>query len=306
MPEINQQPTILIVDDMITNILILSDLLKDEYDIKIAKSGLKAIEIANSQNIDLILLDIEMPKMNGYEVCKNLKNSEKTKNIPIIFVTARNSETDEEEGLNLGAIDYITKPFNKTIVKLRVRNHIKLKEKTDLLEQLSMYDRLTNIKNRRFFDEIFEKSYYEARRKKTNLALMMIDIDFFKPYNDNYGHGKGDEALKKVSLAINNTLLSHREDDLVARYGGEEFVVLIKNITLDELNKIANNILDSIKKLKIKHDYSSTNEYLTVSIGIANFDGNKDIPKIELLIKSDETLYKVKASGRNNFLITNL
>ena len=91
MPEINQQPTILIVDDMITNILILSDLLKDEYDIKIAKSGLKAIEIANSQNIDLILLDIEMPKMNGYEVCKNLKNSEKTKNIPIIFVTARNS-----------------------------------------------------------------------------------------------------------------------------------------------------------------------------------------------------------------------
>src|SRR5574344_1518199 len=166
MPEINQQPTILIVDDMITNILILSDLLKDE-------------------------LDIKMPKMNGYEVCKNLKNSEKTKNIPIIFVTARNSETDEEEGLNLGAIDYITKPFNKTIVKLRVKNHIKLKEKTDLLEQLSMYDGLTNIKNRRFFDEIFEKSYYESRRKKTNLALMMIDIDFFKPYNDNYGHGKG-------------------------------------------------------------------------------------------------------------------
>lgn len=197
MPEINQQPTILIVDDMITNILILSDLLKDEYDIKIAKSGLKAIEIANSQNIDLILLDIEMPKMNGYEVCKNLKNSEKTKNIPIIFVTARNSETDEEEGLNLGAIDYITKPFNKTIVKLRVRNHIKLKEKTDLLEQLSMYDGLTNIKNRRFFDEIFEKSYYESRRKKTNLALMMIDIDFFKPYNDNYGHGKGGWSFKK-------------------------------------------------------------------------------------------------------------
>ena len=191
MPEINQQPTILIVDDMITNILILSDLLKDEYDIKIAKSGLKAIEIANSQNIDLILLDIEMPKMNGYEVCKNLKNSEKTKNIPIIFVTARNSETDEEEGLNLRAIDYITKPFNKTIVKLRVKNHIKLKEKTDLLEQLSMYDGLTNIKNRRFFDEIFEKSYYESRRKKTNLALMIIDLDFFKPYNDNYGHGKG-------------------------------------------------------------------------------------------------------------------
>ncbi len=304
MQELNTQPTILIVDDMTTNILILSDLLKDEYNIKVAKTGQKAIEITNSQAIDLILLDVEMPILNGYEVCKMLKDSQKTKNIPIIFVTARSGESDEEEGLNLGAIDYITKPFSKTIVKLRIRNHIKLKEKTDLLEQLSMYDGLTNIKNRRFFDEAFDKTYNEIKREKSNLALMMLDIDYFKPYNDNYGHGKGDEALKKVAQTIQKTL--HRSSDLVSRYGGEEFVILLKDIDKDGLETVANNILNAIRNLKIKHNFSKIENYITASIGVAYYDSSKDIPKIETLIKADETLYKVKDSGRNNFSITTL
>lgn len=300
----NEQSTILIVDDMTTNILILSDLLKDDYSIKVAKTGAKAIEIANTQDIDLILLDIEMPELNGYEVCKILKESQKTKNIPIIFVTAKNSEADEEVGLNLGAIDYITKPFSKTIVKLRIKNHIKLKEKTDLLEQLSMYDGLTNIKNRRFFDEIFEKTFNDVKREKTNLALMMIDIDYFKPYNDNYGHGKGDEALKDVAYALNKALC--RPNDLVARYGGEEFVALLKNIDNAGLISVAENIIKTINDLKIEHNFSKISNILTISIGIAHFDALKDIPKLEILIKADETLYNVKNSGRNNFKIISL
>ena len=300
----NEQSTILIVDDMTTNILILSDLLKDDYSIKVAKTGAKAIEIANTQDIDLILLDIEMPQLNGYEVCKILKESQKTKNIPIIFVTAKNSEADEEVGLNLGAIDYITKPFSKTIVKLRIKNHIKLKEKTDLLEQLSMYDGLTNIKNRRFFDEIFEKTFNDVKREKTNLALMMIDIDYFKPYNDNYGHGKGDEALKDVAYALNKALC--RPNDLVARYGGEEFVALLKNIDNAGLISVAENIIKTINDLKIEHNFSKISNILTISIGIAHFDALKDIPKLEILIKADETLYNVKNSGRNNFKIISL
>lgn len=304
MPELIKQPTILIVDDMTTNILILSDLLKDEYDIKVAKNGEKAIEIVNSQNIDLILLDVEMPNLNGYEVCKILKASDKTKNIPIIFITARSSETDEEKGLDLGAIDYVTKPFSKTIVKLRIRNHIKLKEKTNLLEQLSMYDSLTNIKNRRFFDEIFEKIYQETKRDKTNLALIMIDIDHFKSYNDNYGHGKGDRALQEVAQSISNTL--NRPNDLVARYGGEEFVALIKDLSSEGLVTIANNILNSIRDLKIKHDYSDVSTYLTASMGIAHFDANNKVSKIKILMAADENLYKIKNSEKNNFLITNL
>ncbi|MCT7574959.1 diguanylate cyclase [Aliarcobacter butzleri] len=301
----HKKPTILIVDDMTTNLLLLSDLLKDDYNIKISKSGTKALEILNAPNdIDLVLLDIEMPDINGYEVCKELKNNNKTKNLPIVFITAKNSEEDEEFALNLGAIDYITKPFSKAILKLRLKNHLELKLKTDLLEQLSMYDGLTNIRNRRFFDEAFETTFLEIKRENKNLAVMMIDIDFFKPYNDNYGHGKGDEALKKVAFAFQSTI--KRPTDLVARYGGEEFVILLKDIDKPGLETVAKNLLEAVRDLKITHDFSKVANFITVSIGISYYNTNKDITKIELLIKADETLYKVKNSGRNNFSILDI
>ncbi|RBQ27991.1 GGDEF domain-containing response regulator [Aliarcobacter vitoriensis] len=301
----NRKPTILIVDDMTTNILLLSDILKDDYSLKIAKSGQKCLEILyNQDNIDLVLLDIEMPDINGYEVCKQLKQADKTKDIPIIFVTAKSSEEDEEYGLNIGAIDYITKPYSKVIIKTRIKNQIKLREKTLMLEKLSMYDGLTNIKNRRFFDEIFEKTYNDVKREKSNLAIMMIDIDFFKPYNDNYGHGKGDETLKRVAITLQKTL--HRPNDLVARYGGEEFVVLIKDIDEDGLNNIANNILKAIRELNIEHKFSSIESFLTISIGICFFNSNNNLTKTEILLRADETLYNVKHSGKNNFLITKI
>ncbi|MCG3680310.1 GGDEF domain-containing response regulator [Aliarcobacter butzleri] len=297
-----KRPTILIVDDMTTNLLLLSDLLRDEYEIKIAKNGTKALEILNAPNeIDLVLLDIEMPDINGYEVCRKLKNNNQTKNLPIIFVTAKNSEEDEEFALNLGAIDYIIKPFNKAIVKLRLRNHLELKLKTDMLEQLSMYDGLTNIRNRRFFDEAFEKTFLEVKREKISLAVLMIDIDFFKPYNDNYGHGKGDEALKKVANALQSTI--KRPSDLVARYGGEEFIILLKDIDKAGLQTVANNLLEEVRDLKIPHEFSKVEKFITVSIGVSYYTPNSDITKLELLIKADETLYKVKNSGRNNFSI---
>ncbi|MCT7590341.1 GGDEF domain-containing response regulator [Aliarcobacter butzleri] len=301
----HKKPTILIVDDMTTNLLLLSDLLKDDCNIKISKSGTKALEILNAPNdIDLVLLDIEMPDINGYEVCKELKNNNKTKNLPIVFITAKNSEEDEEFALNLGAIDYITKPFSKAILRLRLKNHLELKLKTDLLEQLSMYDGLTNIRNRRFFDEAFEKTFLEVKREKISLAVLMIDIDFFKPYNDNYGHGKGDEALKKVAFALQSTI--KRPTDLVARYGGEEFVILLKDIDKPGLETIAKNLLEAVRDLKITHDFSKVANFITVSIGISYYNTNKDITKIELLIKADETLYKVKNSGRNNFSILDI
>lgn len=301
----HKKPTILIVDDKTTNLLLLSDLLKDDCNIKISKSGTKALEILNAPNdIDLVLLDIEMPDINGYEVCKELKNNNKTKNLPIVFITAKNSEEDEEFALNLGAIDYITKPFSKAILKLRLKNHLELKLKTDLLEQLSMYDGLTNIRNRRFFDEAFETTFLEIKRENKNLAIMMIDIDFFKPYNDNYGHGKGDEALKKVAFALQSTI--KRPTDLVARYGGEEFVILLKNIDKPGLETVAKNLLEAVRDLKITHDFSKVANFITVSIGISYYNTNKDITKIELLIKADETLYKVKNSGRNNFSILDI
>ena len=297
-----KKPTILVVDDMTTTLLLIHDLLKDTYEVKIAKSGTKALEILESPNdIDLILLDIEMPDINGYDVCKRIKNNETIKNIPIIFITGRTSQEDEEYGLNLGAIDYITKPFNKAIVKLRIKNYLNLKIKNDMLEKLSMYDGLTNIRNRRFFDETFEKTFSEIKRDKKSLAVLMIDIDFFKPYNDNYGHGQGDETLRKVAKALEKTI--KRASDFVARYGGEEFVILLKDINKDGVEAVANNLLNAIRELKITHEFSKIEKYVTVSIGVSYYNSSSDITKLELLLKADETLYNVKNSGRNNFAI---
>ena len=297
-----KKPTILVVDDMTTTLLLLHDLLKDTYEVKIAKSGTKALEILESPNdIDLILLDIEMPDINGYDVCKRIKNNETIKNIPIIFITGRTSQEDEEYGLNLGAIDYITKPFNKAIVKLRIKNYLDLKIKNDMLEKLSMYDGLTNIRNRRYFDETFEKTFSEIKRDKKYLAVLMIDIDFFKPYNDNYGHGQGDETLRKVAKALEKTI--KRASDFVARYGGEEFVILLKDINKDGVEAVANNLLNAIRELKITHEFSKIENYVTVSIGVSYYNSSSDITKLELLLKADETLYNVKNSGRNNFAI---
>ena len=297
-----KKPTILVVDDMTTTLLLLHDLLKDTYEVKIAKSGTKALEILESPNdIDLILLDIEMPDINGYDVCKRIKNNETIKNIPIIFITGRTSQEDEEYGLNLGAIDYITKPFNKAIVKLRIKNYLNLKIKNDMLEKLSMYDGLTNIRNRRFFDETFEKTFSEIKRDKKSLAVLMIDIDFFKLYNDNYGHGQGDETLRKVAKALEKTI--KRASDFVARYGGEEFVILLKDINKDGVEAVANNLLNAIRELKITHEFSKIENYVTVSIGVSYYNSSSDITKLELLLKADETLYNVKNSGRNNFAI---
>ena len=297
-----KKPTIFVVDDMTTTLLLIHDLLKDTYEVKIAKSGTKALEILESPNdIDLILLDIEMPDINGYDVCKRIKNNETIKNIPIIFITGRTSQEDEEYGLNLGAIDYITKPFNKAIVKLRIKNYLDLKIKNDMLEKLSMYDGLTNIRNRRFFDETFEKTFSEIKRDKKSLAVLMIDIDFFKPYNDNYGHGQGDETLRKVAKALEKTI--KRASDFVARYGGEEFVILLKDINKDGVEAVANNLLNAVRELKITHEFSKIENYVTISIGASFYNSSSDITKLELLLKADETLYNVKNSGRNNFAI---
>lgn len=297
--------TILIVDDMSTNLMMLSDILKDDYNIKISKTGEKAIELCKNLDIDLVLLDIEMPLMNGYEVCKNLKNYEKTKNIPIIFVSAKNSEEDEEYGLNLGAIDYISKPFSKVIIKARVKNQIKLKQKSELLEKLSNYDGLTNIKNRRYFDDRLTQVYKDSKIKNTNLALMMIDIDFFKPYNDNYGHGKGDEALKIVAKTLENSILNtlDRPNDLVARYGGEEFVVLLSNIDLKELEDISNRLVKAIRDENIEHKFSKVASYLTISLGAVLYKSSNDLSIASIMKSADEALYEVKQKSRDNFLI---
>ncbi len=301
MKAVNGKPTILIVDDMSANIAILSDLLQDDYKIKVAKSGQKALEIAmGNEKPDLILLDIEMPEMSGYEVCKELKNNSLTNNIPVIFVTARNDVKDEEYGLNLGAVDYISKPFHPTIIKIRVKNHITLKLKSDWLEELSMYDGLTHIPNRRYFDDEYQKKCKEMAREHQTAALLMIDVDYFKRYNDHYGHGKGDECLIKIAGALESAL--KRPSDMVARYGGEEFVALLQNIDQDGAKKVAESLLEAVSDLKIMHEYSSASKYVTISLGIGFKELEEKLCGEELLKKADDALYRAKESGRNKFV----
>ena len=292
-------PTVLIVDDMATNLEVLSKLLKTDYHVKVAKSGQKALEIANSDDKpDLILLDIEMPEMDGYEVCRQLKSNPSTNSIPVIFLTARDSQSDEEFGLNLGAVDYIAKPYNPTIVKIRVRNHMALKLKSDWLEKLSMMDGLTNVPNRRYFDNEYDKYFKQAIRESQNLFIVMIDVDDFKAYNDHYGHGKGDECLIKIAHTLQSNL--KRPMDILARYGGEEFVILLKDIEDAGALQVVQDLVESIEQLGIKHAFSSASKNVTISAGLSKHA--RGLTKESLLTNADNALYQAKKDLKNHFV----
>jgi len=197
------KPLILIVDDTPTNIQVSAENLIKDYRVKVAASGEAALEaIALQGPPDLILLDVMMPDMDGYEVCRRLKNDSQTSAIPVIFVTALNGGEDEERGLNLGAMDYIAKPFYLPVVKARIRNHMRLKQMTDMLEAMAWMDGLTGIPSRRRLDQVLENEWKRAQRNHLPLAAIMVDVDYFKADIDCHGHGTGDICLKLVATSL--------------------------------------------------------------------------------------------------------
>lgn len=297
--EINDRGTVLIVDDQPVNIHALARLIKDEYHILAATSGAKALEIASADDPpDLILLDIMMPDMDGYDVCRRLKDTEQTNNIPVIFVTAKDSAEDEEMGFSLGAVDYISKPFNPVIAKARIRNQMNLKIRTDMLEKLSMYDGLTDIPNRRFFEGNLAREWLRSKRISQPLSVLMMDIDNFKPFNDNYGHGAGDDCLRNVARTLKNSLA--RPTDLIARYGGEEFVALLPETDAGGALHVAHQLCSAVEKLGIKHGYSPTASVVTMSVGAATYSSDDSVKSREQLLQlADEALYRAKEKGRN-------
>lgn len=299
MTESTEKPIVLIVDDVAANIQILAEALKSECRIRIANNGEDALRVAMRPPFpDLILLDVMMPGMDGYEVCRRLKDTAATQDIPVIFVTARDDAEDEEKGLQVGAVDYIAKPYRLPIVKARVRNHLQLKHKSDLLEKLAMIDGLTGIPNRRQFDQRMEAEWRRAVRDKHSLALVMGDVDHFKLYNDHYGHGAGDACLRAVARTMFNAL--SRPGDMVARYGGEEFVVLLPDTDLDGAHKVAERMRLAIQGLDIPHLHAGM-MVVTMSLGYAACQPGEDAVQSpsQLLDCVDDGLYKAKRSGRN-------
>jgi len=296
MPTGNEK--VLIVDDERLNIKLLLEILKKHYTIIVAKNGDQALERAMSEELpDLILLDIMMPDINGFQVCKQLKTNDRTKNIPIIFITARDDAEDEAKGLVLGAVDYITKPFHPAVVMARVRTHLLLKRKTDLLEKTASMDGLTELANRRRFDEAFEIEWKRAKRNQTILSLILSDIDFFKQFNDNYGHAAGDQCLRRVSRTLAETI--KRPADLLARYGGEEFAVILPETAMEGAEEIAEQMRENVWRLNIPHRFSKADDRVTMSLGVATTVPIKNHTSTELIEAADGMLYKAKGNGRN-------
>ena len=299
-PERDGKLMILLVDDAPTNIQMLNETLKDGYHLFFATNGRDALRIASESVPDLILLDVIMPGMDGYEVCRTLKTDPILRNVPIIFITAMSQQEDEAIGLELGAVDYITKPFNPTIVRLRIRNQIELKRQRDLLARLSHLDGLTGIPNRRALDEALEREWRRGTRSLKPLSLLMIDIDHFKAYNDSCGHLTGDDCLRSFAQCLKIPL--GRAADFVGRYGGEEFLAILPETDEKGAMIVAREIQEGLAELAIPHPASPLGTTVTASIGIATAVANREHEYSWLLQMADNALYQAKQEGRNRIV----
>lgn len=309
----NKTTRILIVDDEKMNLKVLTELLREDYTLVLAKNGEQALKFARQKPLpDLILLDVVMPEMGGHDVIRQLKEDPLTKEIPVIFVTALSSTGDEEQGLKLGAVDYITKPFSPPIVKMRIHNHIRFVHHHRLLDRLAYLDPLTEIANRRRFDQVLVKELSRAARNCTSLSVGMVDVDFFKQYNDQYGHAMGDRALYQIASSLKASL--ERPGDLVARYGGEEFALILPETDAPAAGRVAEKARRAVENEKIPHTISSVSSHITVSAGTATVrftgrageqlretrDGQTCEHTVEsLMLQADQHLYKAKQNGRN-------
>lgn len=293
----SNRPKVLVVDDVPENVEVLRTILQDDYQVLTATDGTRGLELAASELPDLVLLDVTMSDMHGYDVCRALHARFATENTPVIFVTSLEESHDEAKGFEVGGVDYITKPVNPIVVRARVGTHIKLKRQADALRRLSSLDGLTGIANRRRFDELLGVNWSRCSRSGGPLALMILDVDFFKQYNDSYGHQMGDECLR----AIAGVLTSHtnRIDDLAARYGGEEFVCLLPHTPVEGALTVTRSILASISELGLPHRASKVSDMVTASAGVAVAEQFRGESPQGLLKRADLALYWAKSNGRN-------
>jgi diguanylate cyclase (GGDEF)-like protein len=289
---------VLIVDDQPANVHTLAEVLREEYELFFATSGERALELAAGGGLDLVLLDVVMPGLDGFEVCRRLSLDEHTHGIPVIFVTALGEVGDETRGFDVGGVDYITKPISPPVVRARVRTHHELKDARDRLEQLASLDGLTAIANRRRFDVRLEDEWRRALRGAHWLSLALVDVDYFKRFNDHYGHGRGDECLRAVARAL--AAVCRRPADLVARYGGEEFALILPETDPVGAVEVVASCLHQVRALGLPHADSACDTHVTVSVGAVSLvpeDGGHAHGALEL---ADKMLYEAKAGGRRS------
>lgn len=291
--------TILCIDDTPSNLFTLQSVIEslagDLYNVIVKESALDGLEVLLREEVDLILLDVMMPELDGFEAAKMIKSNKKTKLIPIIFLTAKKDDETIEHCFNIGGNDYINKPFNHVELLARISFHIRLSDKEkevkireSELEYEANFDSLTKIYNRKMFNRIIKEKIVVARVEKKPFVLILLDIDHFKLVNDTYGHLVGDEVLQKISAVMKGHI---RESDVLARWGGEEFVIILDV----EINK-GLEITENLRKVIEDTDFGVVKN-LTSSFGVTEF---KEEDKLDTMIKrADEALYVAKDTGRN-------
>ncbi len=290
------RPKLLIVDDQAINIRALYEVFAADYQVYMATSGEQALAVCRDKQPDLVLLDVVMPGMDGHEVCRRIKAEAGSRDTPVIFVTAQHDEAAETRALELGAVDFISKPINRQIVRARVRTHVTLKQQSDLLRKMAFIDGLTGVYNRRYFDERLTAELRRSERNATPVALLLADVDFFKRFNDRYGHQAGDDCLRRVGAALRLGL--KRPGDIAARYGGEEFGCILPDTDLAGAFGVGRALEQQVRALGIEHRDSDVDGVVSVSIGVAAWVPPVPSDEVTLLAMADAHLYSAKREGR--------
>lgn len=304
----NDKMHVLVVDDNPQNLRILGNVLKEntDYSLAFAMNGSEALDYISRSVPDMILLDVMMPELDGFQVCENLKKREETADIPVIFITAKSEPEDVVRGFEAGGVDYVTKPFNEAELLMRINTHMELKRSRDMLEEknkeltdayqkiehLALTDTLTGIPNRRNITNLMAKEVSRSQRNGSNFSLVMCDIDFFKKVNDTFGHDTGDYVLKQVSSIIQQHL---RQQDVVARWGGEEFLLMLPETSLDDAVRVAEKLRETIESFSMEFGGHSFN--VTMTFGVSIYENSLGLEKS--IKKADDALYEGKQTGRN-------
>jgi len=315
--EDDNRPLVLIIDDDRYMRLKLRQMLQQEgYRVEAADHGEQGLEAYGRLQPDLILVDAMMPVMDGFTFCQQFQTLSGSESTPVLMITGLDDQASVDQAFAVGAVDYVTKPIHWPVLRQRVRRLLReaqlsqalidanqhLEQANQELQRLAIQDGLTKVANRRRFDEYLQQEWRRLRREQAPLALILADVDYFKAYNDAYGHQAGDHCLQTVAKAL--SWAASRPADLVARYGGEEFAVILPNTHAQGAVQVAEKIQNHLSALKIPHAQSSVSDYLTLSLGVASLVPSSGTTPEELIAGADQALYQAKDRGRNRVSIS--